>query len=180
MSKLLTVSHNYTKSVPLLRHTGQWTLLLQNVFLFSSCLCCFLTHFCYENYAALWAEIIWIWSFSSRKEITHWSWSGKLKLWTKSLIFSHCCSVFFLILHYYLVPALPTLTGDNPTDLSSRCIFRCIVSSEKVALERAVSTCYFEFVPFMIHNTINCSLQRLWRGWPYCSSVALLCILLTD
>lgn len=95
MSKLLTVSHNYTKSVPLLRHTGRWTLLLQNVFLFSSCLHCFLTHFYYENYAALWAEIIWIWSFSSRKEITHGSWSGKLKLWTKSLIFSHCCSLFF-------------------------------------------------------------------------------------
>lgn len=86
------------------------------------------TFYC-NNYAALWAVFIWTRSFSNRKEITYWSWSGKLKPWTKSLIFSHCYNHFFLFLHYYLFPALPTPTRDNPTDLISRYIFRCIVSS---------------------------------------------------
>lgn len=40
--------------------------------------------------------------------------------------------------------------------------------------------CYFEFVLFMIQNIVNCSLQCLRRGWPCCSSVALLWTPLTD
>lgn len=96
ISKLVTVSHNDTKSVSF-THMGYRVGESSAVkwLLFHSSFCCFSTRFCCNIYATPWAAIIWTWSFSNRKKIRYWSWSGKLKLQKKSLIFSHCCYFLF-------------------------------------------------------------------------------------
>lgn len=124
MSKLATISHKDTKYVSLLRVVEWGKYCIANCFLLSSSLCCFLTLFKnFNNYAVLWAVIIW--SFNSMKEIPYWSWSGKLKI-QRAWSFPTAVGFFSW---FCIVPALPPLARDKPTDLISRCIFRCIVSS---------------------------------------------------